>query len=316
MRALARSRLLHFLLIGGALFAAERALATRDGRTGGEVVVGAARIREVVDDYRRATGRTPTDDERRILVARAIDEELLYREAVARGLDRDDRSIRWQLVEKMAFLDGQDPYTADRDALHRRALEAGLGDDDPVIRRMLVEKLRLLVKEETAREPVAEAELRDWVAGHRDRFAVPARVSFWHVFLARATHPALDADGMRLLARLRAADTAPDAAAELGDGFPLPVHVKAQSAGQLERAFGADFAAAVARAPVGAWSGPIPSAYGTHVVWMEGTEPAGPAPLDAVRDRALVALRGERAAARLAELLARLRREHPVRVEG
>src|SRR5689334_4876714 len=156
MRALARSRLLHFLVIGGALFAGERALATRGGRGGGEIVVGAARIRETLDDYRRATGRTPTEDERRVLLERTIDEELLYREAVARGLDRDDRSIRWQLVEKMAFLDGQDPYTGDRDALHRRALEAGLADDDPVIRRMLIEKLRLLVKEDAAREPVAD----------------------------------------------------------------------------------------------------------------------------------------------------------------
>ena len=39
------------------------------------------------------------------LIAQAVDEELLYREALARGLDEHDVDIETRLVQKMMFLD-------------------------------------------------------------------------------------------------------------------------------------------------------------------------------------------------------------------
>ena len=319
MVAWLRTPLLRFVVLGGILFALDR---VRGAGSAGvavppaPVVITAARIRQLRDDYARATRLLPTAADDQALVAHAIDDELLYRDALARGLDRDDRSIRWQLVEKMSFLDGQDEYGADREALYQRARGLGLERDDPVIRRMLVEKVRLLVQEAVAREPVTELELRDYLARHADAYRQPARIGLWHVFLSRARRgTALEADAQHLLAELRTGNTSPEDAVLRGDGFPLASHLQAQSPRALTAVFGERFAGDVMRVSPGAWAGPFASAYGLHLVRVDAVEPGAVAPLDAVRDRVLVGLRRERTKARLAGLVAGLRRARAVRVE-
>ncbi len=200
MSAWLRSPLLHFLVLGAVLFAVDRAR-TPATPAAAPIVVGAARIAQLRDEYTRATGLAPTPADERALVTHAVDDELLYRDALARGLDRDDRSIRWQLVEKMSFLDGRDEYDTDRDASFARALALGLDRDDPVIRRMLIEKVRLLVKDAAAREPVGDDELRDWLARHPDAWRRPVRLDFRHVFFSSTRRD----DAARVLAALRAA---------------------------------------------------------------------------------------------------------------
>jgi len=311
-----RSPLVHFVFLGGVLFALERIASGPPARTPEPLVIDAARVRQVRDDYQRATALAPTAADERTLVARAVDEELLYQEALARGLDRDDRSIRWQLIEKMSFLDGADEYGGDRDALLKRALDLGLDRDDTVIRRMLVEKVRLLVKEAVAREPVSDAEVRVYLAGHRDAYRQPGRVTFRHVFLSSARRGAkLEGDARGLLAALRAGTLSPDEAAACGDAFPLPAELRGQAPVAIAAAFGEPFAADVVHAPLGAWTGPIVSAYGLHLVRVETVDPGDVAPLASVRERLLLAIRRERARARFDELLTRLRGSREVRVE-
>src|SRR5262245_12458707 len=314
MCALARRRLLHYVLIGGALFVAERALRRPISAPPAPLVITAGRVRALLDDYRRTTGVAPSDAEVRVLVEHAIDEELLYRAALARGLDADDASIRWQLVEKVSFLDGADEYTGDRDTLYRHGRALGLDRDDPVIRRMLVEKLRLVLKEAVAREPVSDTDLRGWLARHPDAFRAPTRVSFWHVFLSTAAGPR-DAEAATLVARLRAGQTSPALAVREGAAFPVAPYLRGLASEQLATMFGPEFAHALAAAPPGQWTGPFRSAHGLHLVWVETTEPPADPPLDAIRDRVTAALRRERATTRLADVVATLRRTHAVRVE-
>jgi hypothetical protein len=109
---------------------------------------------------------------------------------------------------------------------------------------------------------------------------------------------------------------APAEAVTLGDGFPLAAHLRAQSERQLAGVFGPAFAAAVMATAPGAWAGPIASAHGLHLVWVEAVLPGQEAPLDAVRAQLTLAVRRERAAARIGALVDRLRRETVVRVEG
>jgi hypothetical protein len=68
-------------------------------------VIPAARISARERLFARERAREPTAEERAVLVEQAVDEEVLYREALARALDRDDRSIRGHLAEKMRFLE-------------------------------------------------------------------------------------------------------------------------------------------------------------------------------------------------------------------
>lgn len=312
-----RLPLVHFLLLGGVLFWADgwRRPADAPVATREPVTVTAARIRVLREEFTRTTGLPVTPDDERALVAREIDDELLYREALARGLDHGDRSVRWQLAEKMRFLTAHDEPGGDTEALVARARALGLDRDDPVIRRMLIEKVRLLVKAAVASAPPGAADLEAYLARHADRYRQPDRVSLWHVFVARRAGRALEAEAGQLLERLRRHALPPAEAAALGDGFPLGSHLRAQSERQLAAVFGPGFAAAVMTTTPGAWSGPIASAHGVHLVRVEEVEPGQLPPLALVRAPVTEALWREQATARLGELVARLRRETAVRVE-
>jgi parvulin-like peptidyl-prolyl isomerase len=67
-------------------------------------------------------------------------------------------------------------------------------------------------------------------------------------------------------------------------------HNETEIAGLL----GQDFAAALAEVPQGRWAGPLESAYGLHLVYVESREPARVPPLSEIRDRVLAEYVAER----------------------
>ena len=103
MRAWLREPLLHFLVIGAALFALYRFVAgEEDGPR--EIVVTEAQVEALAQNFARTWMRPPTADEVRGLVDDYVREEIYYREAIAIGLDRDDTVIRRRLRQKMEFV--------------------------------------------------------------------------------------------------------------------------------------------------------------------------------------------------------------------
>src|SRR5262249_57391534 len=67
------------------------------------VVITAERLAQARAELGPATTSEPAPDAQG-LVERAVDEEILYREALAYGLGRNDPAVRFRLVEKMRFL--------------------------------------------------------------------------------------------------------------------------------------------------------------------------------------------------------------------
>ncbi|MEZ4309395.1 MAG: peptidylprolyl isomerase [Polyangiaceae bacterium] len=100
-RALLREPMIHFVAIGGALFALHAAVAKPPR---GSIVVEAAFVEGLREEQRERTGVLPGEAETRGLVERYVDEEVLYREALALGLDRGDLIVRRRLVQKMELL--------------------------------------------------------------------------------------------------------------------------------------------------------------------------------------------------------------------
>jgi hypothetical protein len=305
----------HFVAIGVALYALGRHRGAPLPVTPRPmVVITAERLAQARAQIGPATADEPAPDEQR-LVERAVDEELLYREALARGIDRKDPSVHWRIVEKMRFLD--ESRGATDEELYRKAIALGLDRDDAIVRGILVRQMRLLL-ERTANEPTPdEAELRAYLDRHADQYAEPARVSFWHVFLASDRRgPETERDAHALLARLRSESLPPAEATRLGDVFLPGGHLRAQSAQELTRLFGPDFTRAAFALEPGAWVGPLRSAYGFHLVRSEATEPARTAPFEEVRARVLAQVLEERRQVRLAAALRALRQKYAVQVDG
>ena len=307
LRRLCAAPALHFLVIGAALLGADRRL---HDRTPAITITRADRAR-LREDFAEQWGRLPAPAEERALLRTAIDDEVLYREALTRGLDRQDPLVRTRLARLAAFVDER----GGEDDLGDDARRLGLDRSDLVVRRHLIQTMRLAA----SRSPggVSEAEAADWYEAQRERFAQPPRIDLEHVYLGRERHgDRLAGDAAALLERLRGDGIAPDDAPRLGDAFMRGPSLKAATAADLDRTFGPGFADALARLPAGEWQGPIPSAYGLHLVWVRQRTPATVAEFDAVRNQVVHARLKERERGELRHRLGALRRHYTIVVEG
>jgi hypothetical protein len=104
LATLCREPLVHFLLIGAGLFTFWYAVGDRVTPPPNRIVISPAHVERLAQVFARTRLRPPRADELAGLVEQEIEEEVLYREALAMGLDRDDIIIRRQLCLKMDFL--------------------------------------------------------------------------------------------------------------------------------------------------------------------------------------------------------------------
>lgn len=101
-----REPLLHFLLIGLALFVAYRALNPDAGArsSSNEIVITPDDLRQMSVTW-MAQGRPPlTAEQWASLIEAKVREEILFREALALGLDKNDTIVKRRMVQKMEFL--------------------------------------------------------------------------------------------------------------------------------------------------------------------------------------------------------------------
>jgi len=247
LRRLAREPLVHFLLLGAALAALGRWL-PRGGpgpaAAKPTILVTRGKIEQLAEIWTRTRMRPPTPGELRGIVDEHVREEVLYREALALRLDEDDTVVRRRLAQKMGFL------------------AEGLAE---------------------VAEPTDEA-LRALLDAEPERFREPLRVSFRQVFVSPDERGAGAAARARaLLETLRSAG-APEDLAQLGDPLLLPQVFDDVALDESGRLFGGSFAREVEAAEVGAWTGPVSSGYGLHLLLVTERTPALAPELDAVRE--------------------------------
>jgi hypothetical protein len=91
----------------------------------------------------------------------------------------------------------------EEELLAREALEMGLEKDDTIVRRRLAQKLRFLVEDTSRLVEPSEAELRAYQAAHADRFQAGATVSFKQVFFNPSGRADAEADAKASLVTVR-----------------------------------------------------------------------------------------------------------------
>lgn len=101
--ALLREPLLHFLVLGAALFGLFHMLDNKKADTPTRILISSARIANLADGFARTWQRPPSREELQGLVDDYVRDEVFYREGRAAGLDRDDVIIRRRVRQKMEF---------------------------------------------------------------------------------------------------------------------------------------------------------------------------------------------------------------------
>ncbi len=320
--SLLRSPLIHFLLLGGLIFSVQiwRSQEDADRQATIEpaslsISIDSEKIDELRANYQRQMGRLPMAKELDVMIAAEIDEEILYREAQARGFIEGDGGIQTRLIQKMLFLEPTAKLEEASDLLER-ALDLGLHRDDIVVRRILVQKMRLQGSRLTPDEAPSDEEVaRDYQA-RRESFREPDRRDLTHVFLSadrRRGHAADDARSLRT--RILEEHISAAQAVASGDPFPLGHRLQARSELDLERSFGADFGRNVFGEPIERWSLPIASAYGQHLVWTSIHHSGAIPKLETVAGRIRGELERERRERKLEDFLQRERNRYTIVVE-
>jgi peptidyl-prolyl cis-trans isomerase C len=231
-----REPLIQFLLLGAALFAVGRYVRpVRDAApSSNQIQLSLDELTQLTLLFRSQWQREPTVQELDRLVENKVQEEILYREALAMGLDKNDEIVKRRMAQKMQFL-AEDVAAA--------------------------------------REPTRD-ELRAWYAKNAKKFALPPRLSFRHLYFSpdRRGDRARD-DAATALAQLSGQPEDAPLAASLADPFMFQDYYRDRAPEYLGKEFGPEFAQAVARLAPGAWQGPIASGFGWHLVFVDTVIP-------------------------------------------
>jgi len=244
MNRILREPLLHFLLLGAAIFAAYSLVSQGRGDEPGNVVISAGQVASIELGFTRTWHRPPTHEELEGLLRDRVREEVYYREAMALGLDKDDTIIRRRLRQKLEFL------------------------TDDVVDQI---------------QP-SDADLNAYLAAHPDSFRVQREFTFSHVYLNPDKHgERLTRDAAELLAQLNQAGGEADVSA-FGDSFLLGHSFASLPAVEVATQFGQPFATKLGEVLPGRWQGPVESGYGVHLVFVSDRTDGRVPMLDDVRE--------------------------------
>ena len=129
------------------------------------------------------------------------------------------------------------------------------------------QKMEFLAASQALREPPSDEEIEAFFALRRERYRVPASLTFAQVYVSPdARGAAAEGDAEALLVRLRRDDPAPAEIAGWGDPIMLEPVYRGAGEREIRSTFGDEFAQRIVALAPGSWEGPVPSGYGLHLV--------------------------------------------------
>jgi hypothetical protein len=273
MQQLLREPMLHFLLLGIALFVGYRLVSPGDSG-GRRIVITQGVVDDLVTQHVAARGREPSTAELNELMEAYVHDEVLYREGVKLGLERDDI----------------------------------------VVKRRVRQKIAMIAEEDASTRAPTDADLSAYLGANPARFAQPAILTFEQVFIGAST----SGSGPGVVHAVAATREALRMGGDLeGVGKPtlLPHRLTRTPADLVARDFGASFAAALEKVPIGEWVGPIHSSFGAHYVRVSDRTPPVAPQLAAVRDQVVREWENERRQRARNDAYTKMRGDYQVSIE-
>lgn len=235
---MAKEPLIQFLFIGACIYGAYALFGAADDEAADKtIVVDAKRIDGFIGEWQRRWNRPPTRQELDGVINAFVREDILYRQAVAMGLDADD----------------------------------------PITRRRMAQKLEFLTNDIALLKEPADGELEQYFQTNIQAYREPDLITFSQAFLDPDRREAATLDDARvLLLQLQAAGKPDPETLVAGDRFMLQGYYPEVSELDIRRQFGTGFAEAVMKLEPGKWHGPVLSGYGVHLVFVYSVQQAPP----------------------------------------
>ncbi|RLA41413.1 MAG: hypothetical protein DRR42_24680 [Gammaproteobacteria bacterium] len=245
LHILLREPLLHFLVIGAGLFFLFSQINNPQVDTDHRIIITQENLDRLATIWLKRMGRAPSAQEREKQLEHYIREQVLYREAMAMGLDQDDVIVSRRLAQKMEYLFNDLSFIP---------------------------------------EP-SETELVSFLSEHVSQFTFPAIISFSQIFLDPSERDQeINKDAEQLLEQLKET-TADVDTINLGDRSLLPYKFTKERESEISSMFGAAFTHQAFSLPINSWQGPIASEYGIHLIYINSRTEARLPPLAEIRER-------------------------------
>lgn len=246
LKKLLQEPLLHFLVIGAALFflyaLQNDAVVEEDDKS---ITITQAHINRMSLIFEKQNQRTPTQKEIEGLIEHLVEEEVFYREALAMGLDKNDVGVRRRLAQKMKFIFSD-------------------------------------IAEQT--KPT-DQELETYLNEHSEKFTLPGNITFEHIYFNSDKRGSdTQNNAQELLTELRKSG-ANFTIGDAGDRFMYGYQFKQLADTQIISMFGEEFFKTLSSQSIGSWEGPVASAYGLHLVKIEDKTASIQPKLEAVYDK-------------------------------
>ena len=97
-----RKRILIFLIVGFLIYLIDVFLNPDEDNK--DIYISDQELTSLITAWKSQVGRDPTDEEIVKIINNLVEEEILYREALLLGLDKEDRIIKRRLAQKITFL--------------------------------------------------------------------------------------------------------------------------------------------------------------------------------------------------------------------
>lgn len=244
MKQWLKEPLFHFLLIGVGIFLLYGLTANEIQKEHKRIEITTTESDRLVALWEKRWNRPPTQKEFEGLLKQTIRQEILYHEALAMGLDKDDAVVRQRLAQKLEFI-SNDIMTID------------------------------IPKDEV---------LQAYLDTHAQKYQIPGSITFRHIFfnLDKDSYISVSNKINRLLASLNLEESHVDIQSA-GDVFLQGMDFKDQSVFEIDRIFGKSFREKLFQQTTGIWVGPIESGFGLHLVRIDDKVDSKKALLEDVR---------------------------------
>lgn len=236
------------------------------------VIIDAELIERRIATWSAQMEQTPDDDQLSLIIKQATREQVLLKEAFNRNL-QDLPQVK-RRIEQLTNIAMQSEYKESdlKDLMIIKEFREQALRADPVIHNFLRNSMILILEKALPPISISESDIAEYYRTHQLEFTYPERRSIKHVYIAKSvTDNATEISNLREQLINLTIDY-PNAL-EASDRFYGAKFLAPKTYDEIAGIFGNQFAETTWKLPQRQWSQPVSSAFGEHLVWVEGILP-------------------------------------------
>jgi parvulin-like peptidyl-prolyl isomerase len=236
------------------------------------LIIDAELIERRIATWSAQMEQTPDDDQLSLIIKQATREQVLLKEAFNRNL-QDLPQVK-RRIEQLTNIAMQSEYKESdlKDLMIIKEFREQALRADPVIHNFLRNSMILTLEKALPPISISESDIAEYYRTHQLEFTYPERRSIKHVYIAKSvTDNATEISNLREQLINLTIDY-PNAL-EASDRFYGAKFLAPKTYDEIAGIFGNQFAETTWKLPQRQWSQPVSSAFGEHLVWVEGILP-------------------------------------------